>query len=147
MIVPSIVRTKPRCQSRPTRARYPASPGYVVFADYNPIEHVLTLLPGKAQAYISFRMKAEQGTPVRAAALTSDGVWHVGSVYLDAAGGGCSQPALARRDVDWSATVGMAQARTWREADGQTRLPDAAPASDGHWARQGQYTCVPYRTL
>ena len=122
VIVPSIVENQAQVPVAVDARSLPGVTRLVVFADYNPIEHVLTLLPGKAQAYISFRMKAEQGTPVRAAALTSDGVWHVGSVYLDAAGGGCSQPALARRDADWSTTVGMAQARTWREADGQTRL-------------------------
>lgn len=94
----------------------------VVFADLNPIQHVLTLTPDKAQPYVSFRMKVEQGTPVRAAALTADGVWHVGGAYLDAAGGGCSAPALARKDADWSTTVGMAQGRIWREADGGARV-------------------------
>ncbi len=94
----------------------------IVFADYNPIEHVLTLKPEKAEPYVSFRMKVEQGTPVRAAALGADGQWHVGSVFLDAAGGGCSAPALAKRDQDWSVTVGQAQGRLWRQADGTARI-------------------------
>ncbi len=94
----------------------------VVFADLNPIQHVLTLTPRKAAPYVSFRMKVEQGTPVRAAALTADGVWHVGSVFLDASGGGCSAPAVARKDRDWSETVGIAQGRAWRQADGLSRV-------------------------
>lgn len=96
----------------------------VVYADLNPIQHVLTFSPARAraEAFISFRMKVEQATPVRAAALTSDGVWHVGGVFLEAAGGGCSSPALARNDADWTDTVGNAQGRVWREADGKTRL-------------------------
>jgi sulfur-oxidizing protein SoxY len=94
----------------------------VVFADLNPIQHVLTLTPAKAAPYVSFRMKVEQGTPVRAAALTRDGVWHVGGAWLDAAGGGCSAPAVARKDADWSATVGMAQGKLWREANGSARV-------------------------
>jgi sulfur-oxidizing protein SoxY len=94
----------------------------VVFADYNPIEHVLTMSPAKAEPYVGFRMKVEQGTPVRAAALGADGTWHVGWVFLEAAGGGCSSPALARRDRDWSATVGQAQGRVWRQADGSARV-------------------------
>lgn len=93
----------------------------IVFADLNPIQHVLTLTPLAAAPYVSFRMKVEQGTPVRAAALTGDGVWHVGGVLLEAAGGGCSAPAMARKDADWSATVGEAQGRLWREADGLVR--------------------------
>jgi len=93
----------------------------IVFADLNPIQHVLSLEPLKAAPYVSFRMKVEQGTPIRAAALTRDGVWHVGGVFLDAAGGGCSAPAMARKDADWSETVGHAQGRLWREADGMAR--------------------------
>lgn len=94
----------------------------IVFADLNPITHVLTLTPHAAKPYIAFRMKVEQATPVRAAALTGDGVWHVGGVFLDAAGGGCSAPAMARQIADWSETVGQTQARTWRELDGTARL-------------------------
>ncbi len=96
----------------------------VVLTDLNPIQHVLTLnlMQGKAEPYISLRVKVEQATPVRAAALTSDGVWHVGGVFLEAAGGGCSSPAMARGDADWSATLGNAQGRIWRNADGTARL-------------------------
>ncbi|MCZ7594581.1 quinoprotein dehydrogenase-associated SoxYZ-like carrier [Hyphomicrobium sp.] len=93
----------------------------VVFADLNPLQHVLTLTPTNAAPYISFRMKIEQATPIRAAAMTPDGVWHVGGVFLEAAGGGCSAPATARKDADWSVTVGQAQGRMWREADGLAR--------------------------
>ena len=93
----------------------------IVFADLNPIAHVLTLRPINSQPYISFRMKVEQGTPVRAAALTADGTWHVGGVFLDAAGGGCTAPATARQVADWSETVGQTQAKLWRQMDGTTR--------------------------
>ena len=93
----------------------------IVFADLNPIQLVLKLTPVAAAPYISFRMKVEQSTPVRAAALTADGVWHVGGVFLEAAGGGCSAPASARKDADWTDTLGQAQGRLWREADGLAR--------------------------
>ncbi|MDX2290124.1 MAG: quinoprotein dehydrogenase-associated SoxYZ-like carrier [Hyphomicrobiaceae bacterium] len=94
----------------------------VVITDLNPIQKVLTLTPVAADAFIAFRMKVEQGTPVRAAALTSDGVWHIGGVYLDAAGGGCSAPAVARGEANWSETVGRTQGRVWRNADGSARV-------------------------
>ena len=93
----------------------------VLFADLNPLQHILTLRPRKAAAYVSVRIKVEQATPVRAAARGADGVWHVGSVYLDAAGGGCSAPAVARSEESWSDYVGHAQGRLWREADGFSR--------------------------
>ena len=93
----------------------------IVFADLNPIQHVLTLTPQAAAPYVSFRMKVEQGTPVRAAALGTDGIWRVGGIYLDAAGGGCSAPAMARKDADWSETRGQAQGKLWRDTDGMAR--------------------------
>lgn len=93
----------------------------VVFADLNPIQHILTLTPGESAPYVAFRMKVEQGTPVRAAALADDGTWHVGSVNLDAAGGGCSAPAMARNQESWSTTVGQTQGKIWRDASGLAR--------------------------
>lgn len=93
----------------------------VIFADLNPIQHVATLGVNQAAPFLALRMKVEQATPVRAAALTDDGVWHVGSVFLDAAGGGCSAPAMARQDADWSETVGHAQGKLYRELDGMVR--------------------------
>jgi sulfur-oxidizing protein SoxY len=93
----------------------------IVFADLNPIQQVLTLTPANAAPFVSFRMKVEQATPIRAAALTEDGTWHVGGVYLDASGGGCSASAMARNDADWAETRGLTQAKLWREIDGMTR--------------------------
>ena len=50
----------------------------VVFADFNPIVQVLRFFPEGAPAYLGFRVKLQQSTPVRAAVRTGDGVWHVG---------------------------------------------------------------------
>ena len=122
IVVPSITENQAQV---PVTADARAVPGVVkmiVFADLNPIQHVLTLTPAKAAPYVSFRMKVEQATPLRAAALTSDGVWHVGGVYLDASGGGCSANAMARGDADWTATVGQTQGRIWRDGEGVARL-------------------------
>ena len=121
VIVPSIVENQAQVPVTADARGVPGVTRMIVFADLNPIQHVLTLTPAKAAPYISFRMKVEQATPVRAAALTADGTWHVGSVYLDASGGGCSASAMARRDADWSDTVGQAQGKLWREADGLAR--------------------------
>ena len=121
VVVPSIIEDQAHV---PVTADARAVPGVVkmvVFADLNPIQHVLTLTPNKAAPYVSMRVKIEQATPVRAAAQTSDGVWHVGGVYLDAAGGGCSANAMARGDADWSATVGQTQGKMWVDADGLSR--------------------------
>ncbi|MDX2308294.1 MAG: quinoprotein dehydrogenase-associated SoxYZ-like carrier [Hyphomicrobium sp.] len=121
VIVPSVVENQAQVPVTVDARALDNVVKLVVFADLNPLQHVLTLRPANAAAYISFRMKVEQATPVRAAAQTADGVWHVGGVNLDASGGGCTAPAMARGDADWSSTVGQAQGRLWKEADGFAR--------------------------
>ncbi len=121
IVVPSIVENQAQVPVTADARGVDDVRKMIVFADLNPIQHVLTLTPLKAAAYVSFRMKVEQATPVRAAVLTGDGVWHVGGAFLEASGGGCSAPAMARSDADWSDTVGQAQGRLWREADGLAR--------------------------
>lgn len=94
----------------------------IVFADRNPIQLAIALEPELAAPFVGLRMKIEQSTPLRAAALTADGTWHVGGISLDAAGGGCTAPAMARGDANWSTTVGDFQGRIWAEADGYSRV-------------------------
>jgi sulfur-oxidizing protein SoxY len=120
--VPSIVENQAQVPVTVDARVLPNVQKLIVFADLNPIIPVLKMKPVKAKPYISFRMKVEQGTPLRAAALTDDGVWHVGGLFLDAAGGGCSAPATVRQLADWSDTVGQTQARMWRDIDGTARV-------------------------
>ena len=95
----------------------------VVFADMNPIPRILNYRPTGAKPLIGLRLKLQQATPIRAAARTRDGVWHVGGVFVDAAGGGCTSPALAHGDPDWESHLGEVQARAWAPAaDGAVRL-------------------------
>ena len=93
----------------------------VVFADSNPILRVLSMEPVKAEPFIASSLKMQQGGPVRAAALMSDGVWHVGGVFVDAAGGGCTEPASVHAQDDWMEHLGEMQARTWLQDDGTQR--------------------------
>ena len=62
----------------------------VVFVDRNPIRKVLEYQPLAALASVGLRFKLEQASPVRAAARTKDGVWHVGGTLVDSSGGGCT---------------------------------------------------------
>ncbi|MGR8920496.1 MAG: quinoprotein dehydrogenase-associated SoxYZ-like carrier [Gammaproteobacteria bacterium] len=87
----------------------------VVFADLNPIHKVLVYHPHNARAALGFRLKIEQGTPIRAAALTPDGVWHVGGAYVDAAGGGCTAPSYGRTSGTWYETLGQVRHRRWAD--------------------------------
>ena len=93
----------------------------VVFADSNPILRVLSMEPVKAEPFIAASLKMQQGGPVRAAALTPDGVWHVGGVFVDAAGGGCTEPASVHAQDDWMEHLGEMHAKTWPQDDGSQR--------------------------
>lgn len=93
----------------------------VVFAELNPIHKVLEMEPLQADARIGFRIKVQQATPVRAAALTEDGVWHVGGRVVEAAGGGCTAPSLGSGKADWASRLGEVSGRLWLGED-STRL-------------------------
>ncbi len=106
----------------------------VVVTDFNPIAHVLTYEPVDAAPYISFRVKVEQATPIRAAVLTEDGTWHVGGVLVDAAGGGCTAPALSHGQDDWVSHLVEVRAKIWRYAndtDARLRVKIRHPMDTG----------------
>ncbi|WP_068863642.1 quinoprotein dehydrogenase-associated SoxYZ-like carrier [Erythrobacter dokdonensis] len=93
----------------------------VIFADLNPIPVAVEYTPLEAQAFVATRIKLDQRTPVRAAVLTADGVWHVAGDWVDAAGGGCSAPPLSRVRGDWADHLGEMRGAVWSGAD-VTRL-------------------------
>ena len=93
----------------------------LVIADLNPIVKVLQFYPYAAKPSLSFRLKLQQGSPVRAFARTRDGVWHGGGVWVDASGGGCTAPSAGRATGSWSETLNMVQARFWQR-DNSNRL-------------------------
>lgn len=93
----------------------------LVVADLNPIVKVLEFFPRGALPVLHFRMKLQQGSPVRAMAQTADGAWHVGGVWIDAAGGGCTAPSVGRSAANWTETLGQVQARIWPGAE-QSRI-------------------------
>lgn len=93
----------------------------VILADLNPIPVAVDYTPLAAQAFVATRIKLDQRTPVRAAVLTSDGVWHVAGDWVDAAGGGCSAPPVSRVRGDWADHLGELRGGAWDDADA-TRL-------------------------
>ncbi len=93
----------------------------VVFADFNPILKILSFEPVTANARLSFRVKLQQTTPVRAAARTSDGRWHVGGTWVTTTGGGCSAPSVASGSPLWQSHLNEVSGRMWSRPDG-TRL-------------------------
>ncbi len=92
----------------------------LVLVDRNPIRKVLELQPLAAQpAAVSFRFKLEQGSPVRAAAQTRDGLWHVGGAMVDSSGGGCTVSGATRADGSWTKTLGQVSGKLFSAAPGQ----------------------------
>lgn len=83
----------------------------VVLVDRNPIRKVLEYFPLNAAPSMAFRFKLEQASPVRAAARTRDGIWHVGGTWVDSGGGGCTAPTATRKDGTWPQTLGNVSAR------------------------------------
>jgi sulfur-oxidizing protein SoxY len=94
----------------------------VVFADFNPILKVLEFYPEQAKSFLAFRFKLQQGSPVRAAARTADGVWHVGGVWVDAAGGGCTAPGAGRGAGGWEKVLNEVNGRVWSESGAGRRV-------------------------
>ncbi|CAA6823775.1 MAG: FIG00956261: hypothetical protein [uncultured Thiotrichaceae bacterium] len=94
----------------------------VVMADLNPIPLVLRYFPNELTPYLAFRIKLQQGSPVRAAVKTSDNIWHVGGTWVDAAGGGCTLPSIGTSSGDWSSTLGKVSANIWPRKNSSNRL-------------------------
>ncbi len=84
-----------------------------VIVDRNPIRKVLEYFPLATLPRVSFRFKLEQASPVRAAVRTRDGTWHVGGVWVDSAGGGCTAAGETRRDGSWARTLGEVNGRVF----------------------------------
>jgi sulfur-oxidizing protein SoxY len=94
-----------------------------VSVDRNPVRQVLDFEPLRSLPMLAFRIRMEQASPVRAFVQTRDGQWHVGSTWVQAAGGGCTVPGLTRADGSWSKTLGQVQARFFNNViDGSRRL-------------------------
>jgi sulfur-oxidizing protein SoxY len=94
----------------------------LVFADYNPLPKILEFFPEDAEPRIGFRVKLQQASPIRAAALSGDGRWHVGGVWVDAAGGGCTLPSVGSANPEWESRLGEIDARIWPMEGERQRL-------------------------
>ena len=105
----------------------------VVFADFNPIVEVLRFYPDAAPAYLGFRVKLQQSTPVRAAVRTSDGVWHIGGSWVNTVGGGCTAPTGSAAASDWQQRLNVVSGRQWSEGPnaGRVRLRIEHPMDTG----------------
>lgn len=94
----------------------------LVFADLNPIPTVLRFYPHSMQPKIGFRLKLQQGSPVRAAVKTNDGSWHVGGTWVHAAGGGCTAPSVGSGNADWASRLGETSGRFFSSNSDEGRM-------------------------
>lgn len=105
----------------------------LVFADFNPIVQVLRFFPEASGAYLGFRVKLQQSTPVRAAVRTADGVWHVGGTWVNTVGGGCTAPSGASASKAWQQKLNRVSGRQWSDGpySGRVRLSIVHPMDTG----------------
>ncbi len=105
----------------------------IAWAELNPIPHIFTFFPsGPVAPRIALNIRVEQSTPIRAAVLTRDGTWHVGSTRIDAAGGGCTAPSAVRAQPGWEEHLGeVFGARFPQGAGSRLRLRIAHPMDNG----------------
>lgn len=95
----------------------------VVLADHNPIPKALGVFPaGGVVSFVEVSIKVNEATPIRVAAKTADGVWHVGGQRVDAAGGGCSAPRPAQASKEWEDGLNGVTGRAGLRPDGGVRL-------------------------
>ena len=111
--------------------------GHVVkilaWAELNPLPKIVDFQPkAGVLPWLSLRIRIEQATPLRAAVLTDDGLWHVGSTLIDAAGGGCTAPSVVRTQPGWEEHIGeVLGGRYPRGEFSRVRVQVAHPMDNG----------------
>lgn len=105
----------------------------LLWAELNPIPHVLTLYPGvHLEPLLAVRIRIEQATPIRAALRDEQGVWHVGSAWIDAAGGGCTAPSVVRAQPGWEDRLGQVHGEFYPKGEySRVRLSVSHPMDNG----------------
>lgn len=105
----------------------------LAWAELNPLPRIVDFEPGeRVLPWLSIRIRIEQATPLRAAVLTRDGLWHVGSTLIDAAGGGCTAPSVVRTQPGWEEHIGeVLGGRYPRGEASRLRLQISHPMDNG----------------
>jgi len=89
-----------------------------VFADLNPIPMVLRFNPINIDPALAFSFKLQQSTPIRVAVLDEQGLWHIGTQWISAAGGGCTAPSVGMASGNWTETFGAVSAGLFEQSSG-----------------------------
>jgi sulfur-oxidizing protein SoxY len=105
----------------------------VAWAELNPLPQIVDFqLIERVLPFLAIRIRIEQATPLRAAVLTRDGIWHIGSTSIDAAGGGCTAPSVVRTQPGWEEHIGeVLGGRYPKNGFNRLRLQIAHPMDNG----------------
>lgn len=105
----------------------------LAWAELNPLPKIVDFEPlDGVLPWLAIRIRIEQATPLRAAVQTRDGLWHVGSTLIDAAGGGCTAPSVVRTQPGWEEHIGeVLGGRYPRDHFSRLRLQVAHPMDNG----------------
>lgn len=105
----------------------------LAWAELNPLPRIVDFQPmERVLPWLSIRIRIEQATPLRAAVQTRDGLWHVGSTLIDAAGGGCTAPSVVRTQPGWEEHLGEVLGGRYPRGDSsRLRLQVAHPMDNG----------------
>lgn len=105
----------------------------LAWAELNPLPKIVDFQPTEGVLpWLSIRIRIEQATPLRAAVQTRDGLWHVGSALIDAAGGGCTAPSVVRTQPGWEEHLGEVLGGRYPRGDSsRLRLQVAHPMDNG----------------
>jgi sulfur-oxidizing protein SoxY len=105
----------------------------LAWAELNPLPQIVDFQPiDRVLPWLSIRIRIEQATPLRAAVLTRDGVWHIGSTSIEAAGGGCTAPSVVRTQPGWEEHIGEVLGGRYLKAEfSRLRVQIAHPMDNG----------------
>ena len=105
----------------------------LAWAELNPLPKIVDVQPlAGVLPWLSIRIRIEQATPLRAAVQTRDGLWHVGSALIDAAGGGCTAPSVVRTEPGWEERLGQVLGGRYPRGDfNRLRLQVSHPMDNG----------------
>ncbi|WXL24272.1 quinoprotein dehydrogenase-associated SoxYZ-like carrier [Ectopseudomonas mendocina] len=105
----------------------------LAWAELNPIPQIVDFQPGEqVLPRLAIRIRIEQATPIRAAVQTRDGMWHIGSTQIDAAGGGCTAPSVVRAQPGWEDRLGEVLGKRFElEDSSRLRLQVSHPMDNG----------------
>lgn len=94
----------------------------VTWVDMNPVPLLFNVDSSDGGLkLVSLNFRVQQASSVRAAVLDEQGVWHIASGFVDAAGGGCTAPREVISSSEWENEFGTLRTGLF-SGDGKTRI-------------------------